>query len=301
MTTEIIDAETREVAVPQQQGMVTLFGTDDPEVVIERATRTAKALIKIVEAQQLFALISGKKHLEVEAWTLLGSMVGVFPSTVWTRPIKDGQKTVAWEARVEARTINGALVGSAETMCSREESRWKTADEHAIRSMAQTRGTSKALATPLRFIAVLAGFQGTPAAELPPDGITAQTIALFDGLKDTHDRERWRVLSDHGREKGQPVTQWLNEQPTDVVEKIHAELTALTNPPPKEPEEDFGPCPSCTQGRVWKRKNREGEVFLRCSLQRYRDNTTCQWRADGDAAISFMEAHEPTATVGVGA
>src|SRR5262249_18897895 len=39
--------------------------------------------------------------------------------------------------------------------------------EHALRSMAQTRATSKALGQALRFIVALSGYEGTPAEEMP--------------------------------------------------------------------------------------------------------------------------------------
>ena len=180
MTTEIIEAEARDVT-PPQGGALTLFNTDDPGAVVDRATAVSTALMKVVRAQNLAVTIwqGGKpsEYLKVEAWTLLGSMVGVFPVTVWTKPILEGSRTVGWEARVEARTRDGSLVGAAEAMCMRDEKttkrngevvqRWKDADEHALRSMAQTRGVSKALAAPLRFIAVIAGYAGTPVEEMP--------------------------------------------------------------------------------------------------------------------------------------
>lgn len=179
MTAEIIEAEARDVT--PQGGTLTLFNTDDPGAVVERATAVSTALMKVVRAKDLAVTIwqGGKpsEYLKVEAWTLLGSMVGVFPVTVWTKPILEGSRTVGWEARVEARTRDGSLVGAAEAMCMRDEKtkkrdgtttqRWADADEHALRSMAQTRGVSKALAAPLRFIAVIAGYAGTPVEEMP--------------------------------------------------------------------------------------------------------------------------------------
>jgi hypothetical protein len=66
-------------------------------------------------------------------------------------------------------TLEGALVGAAEAECSRVEQRWKTAEPYAIRSMASTRAISRALQTPLRHIAVLAGYEGAAAEEMLPD------------------------------------------------------------------------------------------------------------------------------------
>jgi hypothetical protein len=72
-----------------------------------------------------------------------------------------------WEARVEARTRAGEIVGAAEAECLRSENTWANRDDYALRSMAQTRATSKALRQPLGFVMQLAGFNPTPAEEMP--------------------------------------------------------------------------------------------------------------------------------------
>ncbi len=140
----------------------TLFGTADPAEVVAAATAAAKPLADVIERQQLYAPIRGGKYVRVEGWTLLGSMVGVFPVCVWSRRTDTG-----WEARVEARTRHGEIVGAAEASCDRSEPRWQDADDYALRSMAQTRATSKALRQPLGFIVTLAGFEATPLEEMP--------------------------------------------------------------------------------------------------------------------------------------
>lgn len=174
MTDEPIDGTARELGtelVPQEQTAAvaphaTLFATDDPVEVVERATRIANALKTVLAQQGMLSQISGKEHVKVEGWQTLGGMLGVVPVVLWSRRVTEPD---GWEAKVEARTLDGRVVGAGEAQCDRGESRWKTADEHAIRSMAQTRATSKALAAPLRFIVKLAGFSGTPAEEMPAE------------------------------------------------------------------------------------------------------------------------------------
>ncbi len=63
--------------------------------------------------------------------------------------------------------MDGRVVGSAEAMCSRSETTWANRDDYALRSMAQTRATSKAMRQPLGFVMALAGFDPTPAEEMP--------------------------------------------------------------------------------------------------------------------------------------
>ncbi|MGO9960589.1 MAG: hypothetical protein ACLP50_32210 [Solirubrobacteraceae bacterium] len=170
-----------------------LFRTDDPVEIIERATRVADALKGVIVKQRLFKSINGRDHVLVEGWTTLGSMLGVVPVATWSRRIEpairydvevvhyewvDKRKrekarshyTVEgydWEARVEARTMDGRTIGAAEAMCSRGELTWAKREDYALRSMAQTRATSKALRGPLGFIVALAGYATTPFEEMP--------------------------------------------------------------------------------------------------------------------------------------
>jgi hypothetical protein len=153
------------------QAPSTLFGTDDPGEVVARATAAARPLAEVVNKQHLFATIQGRKHVLVEGWCLLGSMLGVFPVTTWTRKTETG-----WEARCEARTKDGAVVGAAEASCDRTEKTWATRDDYALRSMAQTRATSKALRQPLGFVMTLAGYAATPAEEMPREEVVEEAI-----------------------------------------------------------------------------------------------------------------------------
>ncbi len=152
----------QEVLLPEQTApAATLFRTDDPAEVVRRATHVAQTLRRVVVKAGLVQSISGRDFPRVEAWTLCGTMLGVFPVCVWTRRLEDG-----WEARVEARTLAGQLVGASEAECLRSERSWRDRDDYALRSMAQTRATSKALRQPLGFVMSLAGLEATPAEEM---------------------------------------------------------------------------------------------------------------------------------------
>lgn len=175
MDTDVIEAE-RAVAVVESPSTA-LFAGSTPSDVAKRMKDTAVALKEIVEAahgsdgRSLIMKIPGVNgsYVRCEGWTTLGAMLSVFPVNVWTRPLPENK---GYEARVEARTLSGAVVGAAEAMCSRDEKRWADADNYAIRSMAQTRATSKALRMPLGFVMTLAGYEATPAEEM--DGIGKQ-------------------------------------------------------------------------------------------------------------------------------
>lgn len=154
---------TEIVPIDMPMAPATLFGTNDPHSIVKSATDQAKALADVVRDRKLYSNIQGREYVRVEGWTLLGTMLGVFPVCEWTRPLDAGQ---GWEARVEAKTLDGRTVGAAEAQCSRDEKNWEDRDEYALRSMAQTRATAKALRIPLGFVMSLAGYETTPAEEM---------------------------------------------------------------------------------------------------------------------------------------
>jgi hypothetical protein len=146
---------------PAAPAPLTLFG-NDPQVALQRMADLARVLVDVVRDRKLFVKISGREHLTAEAWTTLGAMLGIVPVVEWTRALEDG---AGWEARVVVKTMDGRVVGAAESMCSRAESTWARRDDFALRSMAQTRAISRALRAPLGQIVALAGYAPAGAEE----------------------------------------------------------------------------------------------------------------------------------------
>jgi hypothetical protein len=165
-TAEVIDVgPSTELDVYEPPLAPNLFGPD-PERALARMAELATPLADVIEKKKLYATISGRRHITAEGWTTLGGMLGVVPVVCWTRPNETGDGYVA---RVEARTLDGRVVGAAESECSRVESKWKNRDPYAIRSMAQTRAIGRALRAPLGQIVVLAGYEPAGAEEIPSE------------------------------------------------------------------------------------------------------------------------------------
>lgn len=161
----VVDTATGEL-VPYQPAALTLFGTDDPNEVVKQSARHAKALANVIDERKLYTSIQGKRHVHVDGWQLLGSMVGVFAVEEGpAEPVEIGG-IHGFRATVTARTRTGEIVGRATAYCMRDEDRWRAAKVHALASMAQTRAQSKALKGTLGFIVKLAGFEPTPAEEM---------------------------------------------------------------------------------------------------------------------------------------
>ena len=141
-----------------------LFG-DDPVAASEKMFKIVDILKEQLPKRGFISIIDGKQYPNVEAWTLLGALIGVTPVVRWTKEIPGG-----WEARVEAVDRRGMVVGAADTQANRSE--WWLSDkpDHAIRSMAQTRATGKAMRGPFAFVMKMAGFEATPAEEMPKTG-----------------------------------------------------------------------------------------------------------------------------------
>jgi len=163
-------AETSSALAVREEAPIGLFNTDNPKVIVQKAAAVASTLTQIITSQKLSTKIGGKDYILVEGWTTLGSLVGVFPATEYTRPVQDAEgETVGWEAAVVVRNTLGTIIGRAEAQCLRSERNWKSRDDFALRSMAQTRAQGKALRMPLGWIAVMGGFEATPAEEMPKD------------------------------------------------------------------------------------------------------------------------------------
>jgi hypothetical protein len=182
---------------------VDLFPGATPDEVVKQATAVANALKPIVDSKQMAKRIGNRDHLQIEAWQTLGALLKVTPVCVATRRIepevsftvkgrkfsgRGQQRTVteeyeyevvghSYEATVEARTLDGRTIGSATAICSREEDTWKGRDDYALLSMAQTRASSRALASVLRFVVTLAGYAATPAEEMGADPIEVELPA----------------------------------------------------------------------------------------------------------------------------
>ena len=143
-----------------------------PREVADGAAEQAKTLMDIVDQQNLFVLVQGKKYLMVEAWETIGAFNSVGSDTEWIREFRIGDELVGWQAKVnlvDSRT--GIQVGSGISVCGLDEFVAKgkrgVAQHNAVMSMAQTRATSKAYRAKYSWVAVLAGYQPTPAEEMP--------------------------------------------------------------------------------------------------------------------------------------
>jgi hypothetical protein len=189
---------------PIESGPLTLFGWATPRQVVQQATDIANEIAPLIRERQLVKRIGQSEHVYLEGWTLAGTMLGVFATTVKTWEIGTDE---GYGATVEARTISGAVVGRADEVVMRKEEvggrrKWLEAPAFQLISMAQTRASSKALRMPLGFVMKLAGYDTTPAEEMEAAAARGETVTggkgVAPGWRDLNEQQR--AFADLGEE-----------------------------------------------------------------------------------------------------
>jgi hypothetical protein len=138
-----------------------------PKEVMQYAQAAAREIVDVARSGQLLANVGGREYPLTECMTLIGRMTGHTVAVEWSRKVPaEWQVGDGWEARAVVRDQNGHEVAAAESMCLRSERAWSKRDEFAVRSMAQTRASGKALRLALGYIVTLAGWEALPAEEI---------------------------------------------------------------------------------------------------------------------------------------
>jgi len=171
-----MEEQTQLVHLPASQDLG-LFSRD-PETAFQQAEALVRVVSRRCSGPAYIANIKGRQYPKIEWWTTVSASLGLFPQVVHAKRL-ERESEIAYEARVEVRH-NGQVIASGEAMCSDRESRWHSADEYAIKSMAITRASGKAYRIPLSFLAVMAGLEATPAEEMPFDIITPGEVSVDD-------------------------------------------------------------------------------------------------------------------------
>lgn len=178
MTVEVIEGHAEEVEprepirslVVAQPGQALVARPDGAAGdMIARATELATALKDVVERQNLYSVISGKKFPKVEAWMTIGRMDNVVAREA-EAPIRHDDDS--FEAFVElVRLSDGMVIGRASALCGTSDDKpWNTRALPARRAMAVTRATSRAFRQQYSWVMALAGYEPTPAEEMDKDG-----------------------------------------------------------------------------------------------------------------------------------
>lgn len=135
-----------------------------PRDKIAYATEVANVLKDVIKQQKLSVRIGPNEYVKSEAWATMGTILGILPKEANVIESENGD----FIAYVElVRQADGKVVGGGSALCGVDEKRWAGADRYARRSMAVTRATGKAYRLAFAWIMTLAGYQPTPAEEMP--------------------------------------------------------------------------------------------------------------------------------------
>ncbi len=180
-----LDPATGELVPYQAAASSGLIVGRTPQDILGHATVIAGAMKDVIERQGFAVSMGGKRkpHVEVGGWQAAGAMLAafggeaLFAETVMSRREDRPDGEIAYTAKVEIRTRDGALVGSDEGFCSSTEEKWQHRDEYAIKGMAATRAEGRAYRRPLSWLMSMAGYSPTVAEEMPqhdaPAGVPA--------------------------------------------------------------------------------------------------------------------------------
>ncbi len=232
-----------EAAIERHQGdaLSQIVGTGDTRAALATLEQNVKDIIDVARARGFVRSYGGgHEFFGFPAWSLLAMTYGLVPFVEWTRPVDNG-----WEARAVVKTRDGAEVGAAEAMCTRQEGNRRNADPHTLRAMAQTRAMRNALRGCLGAALVLSGFDfADPDAPLD-DGQLAALHISERALGMTHDQGH----ADAGIDSYKNLTR---EQAGEIIDRRQRELEAsesrkeLDEGAPGKPapaEEGFGEGP----------------------------------------------------------
>lgn len=209
---------------------------NDPIVRHKTNLALANAVRQSVEQETIE--VCGQRYIKNPGWLIMAGAAGFVVSGGDVK--REGEGFIA-KAYLR-RSDTGIIVAEAEGFCSKEEKRWKHADEYAVRSMAQTRAASKVCKLALAACVPLMGIKNlsaTPAEEVPPGGFDLNTdkyeepskaeikeiTAKLVTEKTTEESTPKDMVVGFGKFKGQTVRQiarssegyswlmWINEQP----------------------------------------------------------------------------------------
>jgi hypothetical protein len=138
----------------------------DPAIVLAEAKKAAQALMTVIKAKKKKVVFNGETYLENEDWLTVARFYGVTARIRSTSYIEYGD-VHGYEATAEAYSMTGGeIVSVAESMCLNDELNWSKKPLFQLRSMAQTRASSRVLRQVFGWVVVLEGFRPTPAEEL---------------------------------------------------------------------------------------------------------------------------------------
>lgn len=160
------EQKTEDITIRDADILNVNYNFDDKITV---ATKVASSLKNVIKTQGLSVEITNKKgqtneYVTAEGWEVLGTMLGCTPYVEEVVEIPSAHKAkFCYKATVSIR--QGDVVLSRAFAIAERNERQK--DRPSVYSMAQTRALGKAYRMALSWIIEMAGYEPTPAEEMP--------------------------------------------------------------------------------------------------------------------------------------
>ena len=232
-----------------------IVGTGDTRAMLAELERNVRDVIDIARARGFVTTFNQRDFFGFPAWSLLALTYGLVPFVEWTKPVDGG-----WEARAVVRTREGDVVAAAEAMCTRKESSRRTADDHTLRAMAQTRAMRNALRSCLGAALVMAGFDFAD----PEGPATNEQVGLLHQLEReigmSHDEGHAMANVDSYKQLNREDASTLIDRWTAIRDEIQG--GGAGTPPPSTNAGDASPRPgqSASLGEVGADEEPIGDV-----------------------------------------
>lgn len=159
------EQKTDDIAIRDADILNMEYSFDDKITV---ATKVASSLKNVIETQGLAVIIKNKKgqeneYVTAEGWEVLGTMLGCTPYVEEVIELPKNGPKFMYQATVSIR--QGDVILSKASAIAERNDRQK--DRPSVYSMAQTRALGKAYRMALSWIIKMAGYEPTPAEEMP--------------------------------------------------------------------------------------------------------------------------------------
>lgn len=163
---DLIVPEQKEEIVIRDADILNLNYSFDDKITV--ATKVASSLKNVIKTQGLSVEITNKKgqkneYVTAEGWEVLGTMLGCTPYVEEVVELPKNGPVFIYKATVSIR--QGDVVLSRASAIAERNKMQK--DRPSVYSMAQTRALGKAYRMALSWIIKMAGYEPTPAEEMP--------------------------------------------------------------------------------------------------------------------------------------
>jgi hypothetical protein len=178
--------------VPAGESLPMTVTAADFTLALEDAQQKAAIMKNVVEQAKLYATISGRQYLTVEAWQVIGRAYGLSWRVVKTEELPES----GWMAHCVVAAPDGRIIAEGDAEAGTiGDNPWATRPRYQQRSMAQTRAVSKALRSALSWVVVLAGYQPTPADEMPREDDAPQVERT---ISEAQQKRLFAIARQHG-------------------------------------------------------------------------------------------------------